>query len=1079
MKKRLFSIFLALIMVLTVAPLSMYANANEDMESSWDTYLSENPEEFSTTSSEDEAIDTMSIQTLGNASSVMRYSVLLLDTSGSMSGTPLARTKQAAIKFCEQVLAADGNSYVAIISFNTTATTACNFSDNLSSLTAAVNGLYSTGNTSQYRGLTLADTLLSNITATDAIKNIVLMSDGLPNSGESSFNGPYSSSDYSSYRCANAAYNKAQELKTKYNIYSLGFFHSLGGKDLAFGRRFMNDLQNAGYYDVVNPDDLDFNFGNIAEDIVGDDYPIIIIPGIMGSRLFNSNTTFDDSTKVWDPNQSLGGVWGLGSDLIGQLFVRPPEDQRFATNREYGAISTYQNVVDKLCDEFPNREIYLFSYDWRQDIALSADDLATFINTTLNATKVDLVCHSMGGLVAASYYSQYGEGKLGKVITAGTPYEGAPKLINSVQNWDILSEGGGGFTDNLLGGLGGVTKVVKRSFMAVAQLVPTENYFTQIPMWQDAEQWFNRGDYELAYDDYVDILREVFPSESIDRVLVFEDEIKASNGYNALMQFPNSYFSIGVDQPTIAAIKFQYSNVDVDQRLYESDLSYTRLGDGTVPYLSASITEQIENLSSNRWNTFATTHGGAIGHHEDTKWYNSETTKQKMQNINNEADKSLDWIVDIIKYESSSIPKAEDSDQGYQVIRIACPVDVEIVHLDESLVYSTESSDTSFPLASFGRMDVIGLNDEIKMFFLDESSQYAINIKGTDIGTMDYEFRVFNANNVLQEAYALKDIPITDNTRIMTGSDYSNGLTLVVDEDGDGSIEHNLTVTSIMNFTIMAEAGNGGTVSGGGSYTTGATVTLTATPGTNYSFSGWYENGTKINGADATYTFTATANRTLEARFAYSGGGGASTVTERIIEKEKSELVPENTEWINPFADVNTSDWFYDDVAFVVANGLFNGTSATTFAPGDTMTRAMLVTVLWRMAGSPAVNGSSFSDVPGGQWYSDAVVWAEENDIVSGIGGGLFAPDAEITREQMAAILYRYEQFSGKIPPNIAESKNFTDGNDTSEWATTAVTALAAQGIINGKPSDLFDPKGTATRAEVAAMLHRFIEAVK
>ena len=198
-----------------------------------------------------------------------RYSVLVLDTSGSMRGTPLIRTKQAAVKFCEQVLAAEGDNYVAVVSFNTSATTVCNFSNDLNALTNSINALYYTGSTSQHAGLVLADTLLENVNASGAVKNIVLMSDGLPETGAYSYNGPYTYTDYSyGYYYANAAYNKANELKTKYSIYSLGFFHSLSGNLLSFGRRFMDDLQNAGYYEVINPDDLDFEFGKIADDIL-------------------------------------------------------------------------------------------------------------------------------------------------------------------------------------------------------------------------------------------------------------------------------------------------------------------------------------------------------------------------------------------------------------------------------------------------------------------------------------------------------------------------------------------------------------------------------------------------------------------------------------------------------------------------------------------------------------------------------------------------------------------------------------------------------------------------------------------
>ena len=199
-------------------------------------------------------------------------------------------------------------------------------------------------------------------------------------------------------------------------------------------------------------------------------------------------------------------------------------------------------------------------------------------------------------------------------------------------------------------------------------------------------------------------------------------------------------------------------------------------------------------------------------------------------------------------------------------------------------------------------------------------------------------------------------------------------------------------------------------------------------------------------------------------------------VTNNLILYAKWTESFNTSEWKNPFVDVKNADWLYGDVAFVVDNGLFNGTSATTFKPNNTMTRAMLVTVLWRLEGSPSASGMPFSDVLGGQWYSDAVSWAAQNNLVNGIGDSLFAPNANITREQLATILYRYEQFSSKIPPGVAEDRSFADKNDISEMATTAVSMLVTQGIIDGKPGNLFEPKGTATRAEVAVMLHRFVK---
>jgi hypothetical protein len=187
----------------------------------------------------------------------------------------------------------------------------------------------------------------------------------------------------------------------------------------------------------------------------------------------------------------------------------------------------------------------------------------------------------------------------------------------------------------------------------------------------------------------------------------------------------------------------------------------------------------------------------------------------------------------------------------------------------------------------------------------------------------------------------------------------------------------------------------------------------------------------------------------------------------------------EAAEWTdNPFLDVNPGDWFYDNVRFAFARGLMTGVADDRFGPNMTLTRGMVVTVLHRIAGSPATAvANPFGDVPVGEWYADAVAWAASKGVVAGYGDGAFGPEDDITREQMAAILANYEAFSGRIPPAVTDDRDFADAGDIGGWAKDAVDKLARQGIIGGKPGNLFDPKGNATRAEFAAILQRFLEA--
>ncbi len=177
-----------------------------------------------------------------------------------------------------------------------------------------------------------------------------------------------------------------------------------------------------------------------------------------------------------------------------------------------------------------------------------------------------------------------------------------------------------------------------------------------------------------------------------------------------------------------------------------------------------------------------------------------------------------------------------------------------------------------------------------------------------------------------------------------------------------------------------------------------------------------------------------------------------------------------------PFTDVRESDWFYDDVVFAYENGLFSGTTATTFSPYASMTRAMLVTVLYRLEGEPSVTGrSGFSDVTFGSYYENAVTWAADNGIVNGTSATTFSPSEHVTREQMAAILCRYAQYKQYGTSASASLNAFSDAVAVSTYAKAPLSWAVAEKLINGTDGRLL-PRASATRAQVAAILHRFVE---
>lgn len=179
-----------------------------------------------------------------------------------------------------------------------------------------------------------------------------------------------------------------------------------------------------------------------------------------------------------------------------------------------------------------------------------------------------------------------------------------------------------------------------------------------------------------------------------------------------------------------------------------------------------------------------------------------------------------------------------------------------------------------------------------------------------------------------------------------------------------------------------------------------------------------------------------------------------------------------------PFTDVNPADWFYDSVRYVYNKGLMNGTSPTAFGPYQTTTRAMIVTILYRCEGSPAAGASAFRDVPAGQYYTAPVAWAAQNGVVNGYSSTQFGPNDTITREQMAAILYRYAQYKGYSVSGRADLSVYADGNRVSAYARDAMAWANQAKLINGVDQRTLDPAGSATRAQVATILARFCQTI-
>ena len=217
----------------------------------------------------------------------------------------------------------------------------------------------------------------------------------------------------------------------------------------------------------------------------------------------------------------------------------------------------------------------------------------------------------------------------------------------------------------------------------------------------------------------------------------------------------------------------------------------------------------------------------------------------------------------------------------------------------------------------------------------------------------------------------------------------------------------------------------------------------------------------------------------IEITIKKNGGGtnsGSGSLLKGNSESESDETQGKTVFNGKTFSDVKEADWYYKSVKYTYENNLMEGTGKG-FEPESKMSRAMLVTVLYRMAKPGTCEKKhSFSDVPEGQWYTDAIAWAAENDIIRGISKTEFAPDKEVSREQMALILYRFAKSEGYDVSDMADISKFTDTKDVSDYALNAVRWANQSGLINGISETTLSPKTTATRAEVATILMRFCE---
>lgn len=313
----------------------------------------------------------------------------------------------------------------------------------------------------------------------------------------------------------------------------------------------------------------------------------------------------------------------------------------------------------------------------------------------------------------------------------------------------------------------------------------------------------------------------------------------------------------------------------------------------------------------------------------------------------------------------------------------------------------------------------------------------------------------YNGNNLVKSPYRVTgDVELTAKWHRTSSHRYDGYITVIDSKNGDVSVSD----------TWADEDDK---------------ITLTITPDKGYVVDkieivddeGDKIDAKKVDDEDNEYTFRM-ANCDVTVTVTFKEEGKTTEDTDKEEDKDDEETTELN------FTDVKESDWFYKGVAYVVDKDIMSGVSENEFAPSGKLTRAMLVQMLYNMESRPACDAeNAFMDVPVGQWYTDAVIWANDAKIVSGMGEGLFAPNMEITREQMVAMLYNYAKYKGYDVTASADLSAFADTASVSTWAQPAMQWAVAEGYISGMGDSQLAPQGTATRAEIASVIMRFMEA--
>lgn len=755
------------------------------------------------------------------ALSATRYTILALDISSSTPigdgtgnivftiNTALEYVRAAAIAFVDQVQFAMGTNYVAVVVYGggEQARVLSPFTRDFDTLRSAIADIRTLGGgRSVAAGLDTVYSLLAGIQNPDAVKNVILFTSGKTDSGAHSYVGRYDRNTVGSrwnnsvtgiplFAYANVAYVAARNVDRLASIYTVGLFQNLdniasGWHDIVqFLRLCAEDWASSSdhFFDVEDPNDIRFVFGEIGNEIFPDPIPIIVIPGVAGSNL--RDAVSDDTLwlSVWDALPSIPIVPDpelriprLTLDAMGSSVNNVSVGQAYGVSDHpisglpINMILPYRNMMRDLRAAFPDRPVHFFGYDWRACNARTALALYAFIDSR-GYQKVDIVAHSMGGLVAAHFIAGGNGDKIHNLITIGTPYLGSPKAPYVF------------LTGNLVGILprrsDHAMRAVASHMPSAYQLLPFQmpsNQPSYLAIFMANQPWIpvnNTHEFMQNPNTFsmIDINGRSVPRHV--REFFFQWSTGAMNNLflsddRHVIQTVNYYVITGDARPTIRTTALNRTGE------YVYTLEFYR-GDGTVPLWSASI-------------------GGRV---EPTLFPYDHLNLMFMPNV-------IAHVIGVLNHNVPPGTGAPPSHPGTTVVRIASPVETTIRLGDEAL----SSKEAYFNrVTSFGSLHFVGRDGNVELFALNADEIYDVLIVGTGYGTMTYSIRFYDADGNFVEERIFFNVPITYDTVITTNTNQAEITRLYVDTNGDGTYDIILYPTVPPEFDLyIFDSGDGG-----------------------------------------------------------------------------------------------------------------------------------------------------------------------------------------------------------------------------------------------------------------------------